>query len=217
MLLLPVNLASRPRQGKARRAACPGRDLPPISSPPATPLPKIAASRSLAGSRGLQPRGSCNCSHSGTLASPRGLQSWHSQEPGSVCKLRPSCRPLCSLPAKTATQPWVPGWLQGRACCCRRDRRERTGDRERAVLVKNAVDVLRWECGDSGELKASLVNLAVLQNSTEQSILSWGRGARFLINLFILLTYFILFCFVFWQTDLLPAGRRNTQPPRANP
>lgn len=50
MLLLPVNLASRPRQGEAVRAACPERDLPPISGSPATPLPKNAASRGLAGS-----------------------------------------------------------------------------------------------------------------------------------------------------------------------
>ena len=58
------------------------------------------------------------------LAQPR--------ETGSVCKLRPSCRLLCSPPAKAATRQWVPGWGSrvGFAAAAGRERqRARVGER----------------------------------------------------------------------------------------
>lgn len=62
--------------------------------------------------------------HPGISEGPPGLAE--PRERGSVYKLRPSCRPLCSPPAKAATRQWVPGWVRvGLAAAEGRERRDR--------------------------------------------------------------------------------------------
>lgn len=122
-------------------------------------------------------------------------------------ELPPPLLAACQDSNTAVGPPLAPGpglRLQGR-------QKEGEGEKQRAVLVKDDVDVFRWERGESGEPQHCLDDLAALQNGTELS--DFGLGGQG----FQLTYFFYLLISLFLANRAPPCWEKKNPPCRANP